>query len=73
VVLPISTVENTRRPHTATGNGSLVHGASVLLVEDERALATAVAEALVEAGLRVEHAGDGEDARPACVRISTTS
>ena len=37
-------------------------GASVLLVEDERALAMAVVEALTEAGLRVEHAGDGEEA-----------
>jgi CheY-like chemotaxis protein len=37
-------------------------GASVLLVEDERALALAVSEALIDAGLRVEHASDGEEA-----------
>ncbi|HZM59872.1 MAG TPA: ATP-binding protein [Vicinamibacterales bacterium] len=37
-------------------------GASVLLVEDERALAAAVGEALIEAGLNVDHAGDGEEA-----------
>jgi two-component system NtrC family sensor kinase len=39
-----------------------VTGASVLLVEDEHQLAAAVAEALTEAGLRVEHAGDGQEA-----------
>lgn len=37
-------------------------GASVLLVEDERALALAVSEALTDAGLKVDHAGDGEEA-----------
>ena len=41
---------------------SSLDGASVLLVEDERALATAVVEALTEAGLHVDHAGDGEEA-----------
>lgn len=44
-----------------------VRGASVLLVEDERALASAVADALGEAGLVVDHAGDGEEAL-ACLR-----
>jgi CheY-like chemotaxis protein len=39
-----------------------VKGAAVLLVEDERALAAAVAEALTDAGLNVDHAGDGEEA-----------
>ena len=39
-----------------------IRGASVLLVEDERALASAVAEALTDAGLKVEHASDGEEA-----------
>ena len=39
-----------------------VRGAAVLLVEDERALATAVAEALTDTGLAVDHAGDGEEA-----------
>jgi len=37
-------------------------GASVLLVEDERALAHAVAESLSDAGLKVDCAGDGEEA-----------
>ena len=39
-----------------------VRGASVLVVEDERALAAAVVEALSDAGLKVDHAGDGEEA-----------
>jgi CheY-like chemotaxis protein len=39
-----------------------VRGASVLLVEDEHALAAAVAEALTDAGLKVDHAGDGQEA-----------
>jgi two-component system NtrC family sensor kinase len=39
-----------------------VRGARVLLVEDERSLAAAVAEAFVIAGLTVDHAGDGEEA-----------
>ena len=39
-----------------------VQGASILLVEDERALAAAVSEALTDAGLNVDHAGDGEEA-----------
>jgi signal transduction histidine kinase/ActR/RegA family two-component response regulator len=37
-------------------------GASVLLVEDEAALASAVADALTDAGYVVEHALDGQDA-----------
>jgi CheY-like chemotaxis protein len=39
-----------------------VKGASLLLVEDELALAAVVREALMDAGLNVDHAGDGEDA-----------
>ena len=37
-------------------------GAAVLVVEDEPALATAVAEALEDAGYRVDHAADGQQA-----------
>ncbi len=37
-------------------------GARVLLVEDERALAAAVVESLIAAGLDVDYAGDGEEA-----------
>ncbi len=37
-------------------------GSSVLVVEDEPALASAVADALTDAGYRVDRAGDGEEA-----------
>jgi CheY-like chemotaxis protein len=47
---------------TALAAGDAIADALVLLVEDERALALAISEALVEAGLRVDHAGDGEEA-----------
>jgi two-component system NtrC family sensor kinase len=59
---PASRVEVPARPRATAAVDDSVQGASVLLVEDERALATVVAEALTEAGLRVEHAGDGEEA-----------
>jgi CheY-like chemotaxis protein len=39
-----------------------VEGATVLVVEDEEALAAAVIDALVDVGYAVEHAGDGEAA-----------
>jgi PAS domain S-box-containing protein len=63
VELPVSTADTlskTRRP--SSSNGEMTSGASVLLVEDERALALAVSEALIDAGFRVDHAGDGEEA-----------
>jgi len=63
VEFPVSSVENAARPRASAGaTESSLDGAAVLLVEDERALATAVVEALTEAGLYVEHAGDGEEA-----------
>jgi CheY-like chemotaxis protein len=46
----------------ATPSMEAVRGASVLIVEDEKALAVAVGEALQDAGLKVDHAGDGEEA-----------
>jgi CheY-like chemotaxis protein len=65
VDLPVSgmstTVTPTRGRSTAPSMEA-VRGASVLLVEDERALAVAVSEALTDAGLKVEYAGDGEEA-----------
>ena len=65
VDLPVSgmstTVTPTRGRSTAPSMEA-VQGASVLLVEDERALAVAVSEALTDAGLKVEYAGDGEEA-----------
>jgi signal transduction histidine kinase/CheY-like chemotaxis protein len=39
-----------------------VRGASILVVEDEAALAAAVTDALREAGYKVEHAADGQQA-----------
>jgi signal transduction histidine kinase len=63
VDLPVSGVEAPARPSRALAPSmEAVRGASVLLVEDERALAAAVGEALADAGLRVDHAGDGEEA-----------
>jgi two-component system NtrC family sensor kinase len=63
VELPVSTADATPKPRRpANGGGEVTRGASVLLVEDERALALAVAEALVDAGLQVDYAGDGEEA-----------
>jgi PAS domain S-box-containing protein len=47
-----------------------VRGAAVLLVEDERALAAAVGDALTDAGLQVDHAADGEQALT-CIRQKT--
>ena len=48
-----------RVPEQPVGDGG---GAAVLVVEDEPALATAVAEVLTDAGYRVDRAGDGRDA-----------
>ena len=45
-------------PNVHPGGG----GASVLVVEDEPALAAAVSEALTDAGFRVDRAGDGQEA-----------
>jgi signal transduction histidine kinase len=63
VEFPVSATEAALRPRPA---GPAVEpsldGASILVVEDEQALAAAVCEALTEAGLKVEHAGDGEEA-----------
>ncbi|MBF8300725.1 MAG: zraS 7 [Acidobacteria bacterium] len=62
VELPVSgdTIARPLRP--AVPSMEAVRGASVLIVEDERALAAAVGEALTDAGLKVDHAGDGEEA-----------
>ena len=63
VELPVSAMESPSKPRRpSSGNGQLTAEASVLLVEDERALALAVSEALTDAGLRVDCAGDGEEA-----------
>ena len=63
VELPVSGVAPpARAPRAPAPSMEAVRGSSVLLVEDERALAAAVAEALTDAGLKVDHAGDGEEA-----------
>jgi PAS domain S-box-containing protein len=56
VVAPDATVS---RPRMTEAIGL---GAAVLVVEDEPALAAAVAEGLTDAGFRVDRAGDGEEA-----------
>ena len=63
VELPVSGSDvTTRHRPPAAPTGALRQGASILLVEDERGLAAAVTEALTDAGLNVDHAGDGEEA-----------
>jgi signal transduction histidine kinase/BarA-like signal transduction histidine kinase len=63
VEFPVSSVDvATRAGASSPRADNSFDGAAVLLVEDERALATAVVDALTEAGLRVDHAGDGEEA-----------
>ncbi len=47
------------RPELPSNIGA---GAAVLVIEDEPALAAAVAEALTDVGFRVDRAGDGEEA-----------
>jgi signal transduction histidine kinase len=60
VELPVS---GARRPATqAVSATPLASGGSVLLVEDEAPLASAVADALADAGYTVEVAGNGEEA-----------
>jgi PAS domain S-box-containing protein len=64
VELPVSGREGARKPkrNVAAPSMEAVRGAQILLVEDEKALATAVAEALTDAGLQVDHAADGQEA-----------
>lgn len=50
------------RPAAAVVTPAVATGAAVLVVEDEPALASAVADALTDAGYNVERAGDGEEA-----------
>jgi two-component system NtrC family sensor kinase len=71
VELPVSGVAAAvRKPRPIAPPMEAVRGASVLIVEDEEALASAVAEALTDAGLKTEWAGDGEEA---LARIRNTS
>jgi two-component system NtrC family sensor kinase len=64
VELPVTGVRLSPVPvmqirHTSVGS---VPGSSILIVEDEAALAAAVIDALRDAGYLVEHAADGEEA-----------
>jgi two-component system NtrC family sensor kinase len=61
-VSPADAPEPKTDPSSDAPSLDAVRGASVLLVEDEQALATAVAEALRDAGLVVDHASDGQEA-----------
>ncbi len=63
VELPVTAEKSVvKKPPVTAPPMEVVRGASVLLVEDEHALATAVSEALRDSGLQVDHAGDGHDA-----------
>jgi two-component system NtrC family sensor kinase len=63
VELPVNGTGTATKPARPIGPSmDGVRGASVLLVEDEHALAAAVVEALTDAGLKVDHAGDGQEA-----------
>ena len=63
VELPVNPLDAAKTTNGAAAPSmETVRGARVLLVEDEHALATAVGEALTDAGLVVKHAGDGQEA-----------
>ena len=64
VELPVSGAKLGTTPHRGDQKTAVetIAGASILLVEDEAKLASAVADALGDAGYIVEHAADGEQA-----------
>ena len=62
IELPAGEAEARPAPDQAEEPGADGGGAAVLVVEDEPALANAVAEALEDAGYRVDHAADGQQA-----------
>ncbi len=64
VALPIGDADAVRAPQPPPEEiaKDLPRGASVLLVEDEAALAQAVGDGLADAGFIVDHAGDGAEA-----------
>jgi signal transduction histidine kinase/BarA-like signal transduction histidine kinase len=68
--LPVSGQATPRPQRPLAPPTDAVRGATVLLVEDEKALATAVSDALRDAGLKVDHAGDGQEA---LARIRSTT
>jgi len=60
VELPVTAT--TEAPPAPAPAGAGLRGASVLVVEDEHALASAIGEALQDEGMKVDIAGDGEEA-----------
>jgi signal transduction histidine kinase len=63
VELPVSgTPQRTVKPPPSQADFASLIGSTVLVVEDEPALAAAVGEALTDAGFVVDRAGDGEEA-----------
>jgi two-component system cell cycle sensor histidine kinase/response regulator CckA len=63
VDLPISaSAEPPPAPAAIPSPKETMRGASILVVEDEHALAAIIAEGLQDAGLKVDVAGDGEEA-----------
>ena len=64
VDLPVTatTEPAARRRRPRQRRATCLRGASVLVVEDEEALASAIGEALQDAGMKVDIAGDGEEA-----------
>lgn len=62
VSFPAATGMRQARPAAVTLPAPVASGSAVLVVEDEPALASAVADALTDAGYRVDRAGDGEEA-----------
>lgn len=63
VALPVTpAAEPPTLPAAAPSAKDSLRGASILVVEDEDVLASAMGEALQEAGVKVDIAGDGEEA-----------
>ena len=62
VSFPAATGMRPARTAAVTLPPPVASGSAVLVVEDEPALASAVADALTDAGYRVDRAGDGEEA-----------
>jgi two-component system, cell cycle sensor histidine kinase and response regulator CckA len=62
VELPVTGATLPPAPASRLAGPVAVVGASILVVEDETALATAVIEALRDVGYLVDHAADGEEA-----------
>jgi two-component system NtrC family sensor kinase len=62
VELPVTGIPVSLKKSPIPSSADVARGAAVLIVENERALAAAVAEGLDEAGLQVTHADDGEQA-----------